>query len=407
MISHKSDGLTATPSIASQLAFAMLAVGVLAIPLSAYRFGANLTIYDIMFAGAFLVFLPSWLLGDRPGATPALLKTALGLVMAGLTLSSVFRSSNAPESLSAVFKLSFVFLLFFLQAPLIANTRAKVVILTLCLSVSGVVAFVGAFIQAKTGAAGGLFGEAVYGRLTGFTEHPNELGIHCVAALFSSVYLIRSALVTGGLAVIVLIAGCLSGAAVLLSASMTAAASVLLGAGVIVFADVRAGKYRSVVYALLIAVVLPASWLFFSEVGGENSLDNRVHSLFDADVEDTTLGSRTLTYEVAWDQIKESPLIGRGSAVADAPAIGDTLVHNVFLRAWYEGGGVAMVGMVALFAVVGYMCMSTNVGDSASRTALFVSLLVGCWFAPILFQRVVWVVVCILYINVLNYRIQR
>lgn len=65
----------------------------------------------------------------------------------------------------------------------------------------------------------------------------------------------------------------------------------------------------------------------------------------------STLDIREQTYDAAWAYIVGDPLAGRGLAAENAAARDyGTVVHNVFLRAWYQGGILLAVAIAALIA---------------------------------------------------------
>jgi O-antigen ligase len=375
----------------------LLALGSSVISFSALRVGPNLAVYDILFLVA-IVTAAMEVANKLPSVPKSSLPICFFLVLAlvGLLVASIFGSNNPLQSLVAVARFSFCALLFLYFAPIVAGSAKDASLLATGLAVGGLFAGVGAIAQAAFGLEGGLFGNINQGRMVGFTEHPNELGFIGATTLFFSLFLIRFGIVAGALKTVIFFGVVSSCVAVILSASMTAAASVLFGVLVLVISDIRQQKY---LFPALIGVTtlgLVALYPLLQLFGGDNAIDQRISSFLTQDSGQSTLDLRNLTYQLALERISASPFIGAGSSHEDFLLIEDYFIHNLFLRAWYEGGLLSFIGFVGIFFSVfrvlfPYLSPQSVEPAAASYiTAIFFTILIGCLLAPMFYQRVLW-----------------
>ena len=94
---------------------------------------------------------------------------------------------------------------------------------------------------------------------------------------------------------------------------------------------------------------------------------------------------------IAWRQIQQSPIVGRGFVPVDSRLIDDLAVHNVILAAWH-GGGLIMVIGVALPIVVAFRRGWLRT-DNLATEGLFLALTAVTVFAftgPSVYNRYFW-----------------
>jgi O-antigen ligase len=245
----------------------------------------------------------------------------------------------------------------------------------------------------------------VFGRSTGFTGQPNDLGGVCAIAFVPAVMLtvrrglppsrrllayVPLLLVTGGLV--------LSGS---VGAMLAAAVAIFVW-----FALQRSSRRTLLPFAVMIAAVL-ALTAVQSIRGAATPLErlNRVTSGPEAQggTGGGSLDSRIATYRVAATAIKRDPFIGVGldlRSVTKPFGVEDYQydVHNLVLGTWYKAGLLGLVGMLlAMFAVVkvGWRALlgARSDGDEVMLAALLSSVVGFVAFAmsePVLFSRYGW-----------------
>ena len=106
---------------------------------------------------------------------------------------------------------------------------------------------------------------------------------------------------------------------------------------------------------------------------------------------------RTLTYDFAWSRLTEDPLFGVGlGAKFSGTYNGITVTHNVFLRAWYQGGllfGIAIGLIVIAVLIVSIRAMVEKQfgGEASVLVAVFAFALTSALFE----QRHFWLPVLV------------
>lgn len=378
------------------MAFYFLFLGIILLPFSAFRLDGNLALFDIFFilsAGfGFLKVYKNFDLIYRD----RLFYWAVLFCILGFLFSALLNSKDLADSLLNLIRFAFVIYVSFyiISSESVDN---KLTYLMLGYVLSGALSGIGGVMQALFDLSGGWFGDPQWGRLTGFSEHPNELGFHGASSLFLAIFLLSSlekpSFYTKCMIYIFMSMSSLS---VLLSASMTAAASVLFASLVAIFFEAKERRYGMLKFFTVCTVAFILLLPFLIDTGGDNNIISRVFSLNDNGIEASTLGARQMTYSFAWERILDNPFFGAGNAGVDGLQLEDALIHNLFLRAWYEGGVLSLIGMVCIVLliltnVVRYCTYTKYCSASIFLAATFVTLLVGAWFAPVFYQRYIWI----------------
>lgn len=333
---------------------------------------------------------------------------ALFLIIVGLLLSSLFDSAGLIPALPNIGKIIFVFayISLFLNKAIFSAKSFEVV--TLGLVFSGIVNGIGVVSQAAGFFASDLyFGAESYGRFPGFCEHPNETGMIASASIIAGFYFLAfkrcEARILGWIFLSVL--GSL--VSLVLCASMTAMSSTFIGLLLLCFFQTFNGERRGffIFFSFLVAClfIMPLFFVF----GGENSIQERVIRQINQENSDDTLASRVDTYFAAFDSIYSNPLVGVGASPDNSHTVTGYAVHNLFISYFYIGGffsflGLAMVLIFVLsvllatvknknFAKHDYDCWAA----SCCASGIFVAVLMGGQFAPILFQRSFWLPISI------------
>jgi O-antigen ligase len=248
----------------------------------------------------------------------------------------------------------------------------------------------------------------VFGRSTGFTTHPNELGALTAIALVPAFMLAardhisrRERVVSYGLLLLV-------GTGLILSGSVSA----LLAAVAAVFTWLALGnRSRNTmrVYAAT-AVGVIAITIAQGVLGGQTPWERFVR------VTDTSYGasngagslqSRISTYQAALARIDEQPFLGVGLDLLSVTAttsptgtvVDDHDVHNIVIGTWFKTGLLGVLGIVIAFVAIfreGWkgMVRARSADERAAALALFCAVVGFVVFAmgqPVLYSRIGWI----------------
>jgi O-antigen ligase len=235
--------------------------------------------------------------------------------------------------------------------------------------------------------------EPLQGRAYGLSEHPNTLGyMSCLAILIALHFLLVSrrfrllavaALAANIMALIA--AGSVSammalavGLAVLIISMRDHLGKMTLGAGAVAVALWLLGRFSGVF------AYLPSITGRYGQVTGQTE------SL-------SSWKMRTLTYDFAWHKIMQDPVFGIGLNPGYSGTYnGITVTHNVFLRAWYQGGillaiAVALIVIAVLIVALRAMVEKKQGAEASVLVAIFAVALTSALFE----QRHFWLPVLV------------
>ncbi|MBP1051953.1 O-antigen ligase family protein, partial [Rhodococcus qingshengii] len=106
----------------------------------------------------------------------------------------------------------------------------------------------------------------------------------------------------------------------------------------------------------------------------------------------STLEIRNDTYGFAWDAIRAHPLSGVGLNAANAASFDNvTVVHNVFLRSWYQGGVVLALAVgliICATALVAFRSMKS--GKNAAAAGVLVAMMTFALTSAFFEQAYYW-----------------
>lgn len=251
-----------------------------------------------------------------------------------------------------------------------------------------------------------ILGERVqfWGRMTGLTRHPNELGTFCAMVLPYALALILTA--THQFARMFW-SGCLAVGigALMLSGSMTGFLASWAGIGYFLWMYKRHLNVRTAGTLALLMVGITMSGVLLGTSGAQSTL-HRVQDFMQTSGGRVTLYERLEGDAYAWRAISDNPIVGRGYH-AKAHNV-DTEIHNGLLRAWYDGGLFALLAVLVVLAgawgaiqrtwheaaVQGRYTYRVWV---AGAKASFLSFLVVISASPTLYQRSSWFVVALVF----------
>jgi len=227
----------------------------------------------------------------------------------------------------------------------------------------------------------------IFGRSTGLAGHPNVLGIMSVFAIFVSFAAWR--VLPTRFRWVPIVTVIVNGITLVSTGSLSAMLSVAVG-----LAAYFIGRRR--VVATLVAGVLGlvAVWVFALATGLDGTaflapVQNRVGVVLGtSEIEGgaASLDTRLLTYDWAWRYLTIDPVAGVGLDPMNAGTYnGYTPVHNHILHAWYQGGLIFLLWMVAatiaaLIMVARSIARQQNVVAAAATVAMLVFASTSAFF---------------------------
>ena len=244
-----------------------------------------------------------------------------------------------------------------------------------------------------------LGGDQFWGRATGLTRHPNELGTFCAMVFpYMMVLLLTSTRLRGK--VIWTVATLLAVIGVSLSGSMTGALALVAGISGYYFMTSRRGRIRAMILILFGTIAIAG----FSAVHSSKHTQlvvQRIEYFLSSQNGRFTLDQRLVADRNAWEDIQKSPIDGHGYH-SQVQTIGGTIeVHNTILRAWYDGGIFTLFAVLTLLLGAAISLAKAwkrivYVGDIshkpyvAATIGSFISFLVMVQASPVLYQRSAW-----------------
>lgn len=316
--------------------------------------------YVVWAFGALLVFVAAVLVAGSaidPGASTTLgSRLAIAWILLPLVACHAMRNSREISRLSTAFVVG-------------QSVSALIGIIT---SVTG----------------GSVMGAAMtQGRAEGLAGHPNILGLMAsVAALLS----VQRAVEGSGVARAAFAVNVL---AVLLSGSISSLGALVVGGAVLVASHPTRGRllWKVVVPG---ALALVAALYISTRFGFTLSPLERVRRTSGQTVYVSTLDERAMTWRFALDRIARDPF--RGVGLDDSSGQTDdgaTLVHNILLRSWLQGGIVLVlaVGGVLLsgLAAIGRSLRRSQGGSAA---AILATVIAFSLTSASFFQLYFWIV---------------
>jgi O-antigen/teichoic acid export membrane protein/O-antigen ligase len=380
--------------------------GVLLVAVLTLRVGGQLTVSDAFFFLA-LAFVTAEVLVSRrpvPVGIPPLLLVGIGLFSVGGLLST-FGAEAPVKSAAVVARLVFLTVFWFWVAAVVLDRRERVqkaitfwVISAALAGAAGVLQLVAGDVIPNT--------TPVFGRSTGLTNQPNDLGGITAVAFVPALMLASRAGIPARkrlllVGVLFLIAGGLI-------SSGSVGAFLAAAAGTFVWFAVQ----RMTLHSWLVfgGIVLTAFTIMTVQGlrGAQTPLERvtRVttpNGSATATVGSGSVDSRVSTYKVAVKRIEEDPFVGVGlDLLSITKPFGivsyEYDVHNLVLGTWYKAGLLGVIGMVlTIFALLrtGAATLAASVTEGERRTAAglisgIVAFIVFAMSEPVLFSRFGW-----------------
>lgn len=234
-----------------------------------------------------------------------------------------------------------------------------------------------------------LLGVAAFqGRALGLAGHPNTLGLLCCVGILIALQVLVS---PGRLRLLTFVALAANVAALFASGSLSS--FVAVSAGLIVWIlCMRRRLGKLTVGAIASVAVL---WLVGSSTGLADYLPSVAERYRQVSGQTNADGSweiRTRTYSFAWQQIQDDPIFGSGlGAAASGTYNGVTVTHNIFLRAWYQGGIFLAVAMGLVLAAVLFVTVKSIAERRyAGEVGIIVALIAFALTSAFFEQRDYW-----------------
>jgi O-antigen ligase len=308
---------------------------------------------------------------------------------------SSFRSNMPIESLIAVIKYLYLIVVWFWLGTTILRNEKHIYTTILLWSFSAALTSAGAIAQLIWGDIIPWLSPAE-GRMTGFTEHVNDLGgVTCVVlipalslAFYNNIGYLRKWIhyviaffITAGL---------------ILSVSISGFIAAIIS--FLIWGIMDRAPTKKIVMFFIICIVSLSTISISVKHGGISVLD-RLTDVSENKLYYETSVSRLEGYHLAWKSIIKSPLVGVGTGpYAGVTETGDP-VHNVILLNWYESGVFGLIGiMLILFSLLMLGIYMIKISGSENERILSVSLLAS-YIAflvigvsqPIYFKRFGWI----------------
>lgn len=375
--------------------------GMLTIAQTTVRPVLGLTLSDWLFFAALCAALVGLVV--RPTAVTLRVPWVIILGVALFVASGLMSSVDALQplqSVARVVRFGYLTLVWFWLGTLALTTWREVRIGMGCWVTSVALDGVAAVLQAR-GIQVPFLGPVMWGRMTGLTGHVNDLGGAAGVALAPAIAMAFTARRLGGLIYWCLALGGVV-AALVLSGSVGGMAA---GAGaVVVWVVVSSHGVRPVILVAAAVVVALGVIQLQSGLGLPTPVE-RVSAATGQSYggEYSTIATRIQGYDRAWVSLGGGGWIGVGLDDESANLGQGVEIHNVFLKAWYEAGWLAGVGMLlVVLGALGYALVAARRSRPGRRRLIAVAVLSAVaaftafsMSAPVLHQRYGWVAVAL------------
>jgi O-antigen ligase len=235
-----------------------------------------------------------------------------------------------------------------------------------------------------------------WGRMTGFTQHVNDLGGSTCVALIPALVVVLWMTKTVPMSMVAYIPLLLVTAGLVLSGSVGGFIAAV--SGILLWFGLGRLNFRLLLMFLVAGIGLFSLVETQRSVGAPLLLE-RIATVIEPSDSRATLWSRVGTYEAAWREIEINPLVGVGLSLGGTETVTGDAVHNVLLGVWFEAGLFGILGMLIILLSVFTLGRRTIMGASSQEERLvalclvasFSAFVVYAMGAPVLYQRYGWV----------------
>lgn len=398
--------VTTSNSAAFRVARGIYYLGLLFLALLTVRVVGQVTVSDLLFLMSMALCCAELVVLRRhvPVRLPLLLLLGMAVFTIGGVLSS-FDSYSAFKSIAIVVRLIFLTVFWFWLGTVVLSRREHIHRAIGLWVASAALCGAAAVAQVALGASVIPNTTAIYGRSTGFTNQPNDLGGLCAIAFIPALMISArpglSALRRSAAYVVLL---CVA-AGLLLSGSVGALIAAT-AATFVWFAFQRVSARSVAAFAVLMASVVAITGVQVAR-GVPTPID-RFHRVT-ATPSATGMGagsvdSRIATYRVAARAIRRDPFVGVGLDLVSVTRPFGVVsyeydVHNLVIGTWYKAGLFGLIGMLlSVFAILstGRRTIDSSRSQLDDMTAVallssFIAFVVFAMGAPVIFSRYGWI----------------
>jgi O-antigen/teichoic acid export membrane protein/O-antigen ligase len=381
--------------------------GILLLGFLTLRVGGQVTPSDVLFLFSFLLACAAIIILRRKIHVwvPGLLLLGIGLFSLGGAIST-FGASEPIKSGAVVARIVVLTIFWFWLGAVVLTRSAHLKRATTLWLLSAALTGAAGVLQLLAGDV--IPGTApVFGRSTGFTGQPNELGGITAIAFIPAVTLATRAGLSGAQRVgSLLVLGLITGG---LIASGSVGAFLAVGAAMFIwFALQRPSLSTWIVFAGIATAVI--GFTTVQELRGAPTPVERLSRVTGTSATATalpgagSLESRISTYRVALARIADDPFVGVGlDLVSTTKPFGivsyEYEVHNLVIGIWYKAGLLGLTGMlITLLAIfrAGWVALIRSRSEDEYREvaglmSAVVAFVVFSMSEPILFARYGWV----------------
>lgn len=380
-------------------------LGLLFLALLTVRVLGQVTVSDVLFLMSMALCCAELVVLRRhvPVRLPLLLLLGMAVFTIGGVLSS-FGSYSAFKSIAIVLRLIFLTVFWFWLGTVVLSRREHIQRAIGLWVASAALCGAAAIAQVALGASVIPNTTAIYGRSTGFTNQPNDLGGLCAIAFIPALMISArpglSALRRSAGYVLLL---CVA-AGLLLSGSVGALIAAT-AATFVWFAFQRVSSRSLAAFAVLLASVVAITGVQVAR-GVPTPIDrfHRVTATSATGMGAGSIDSRIATYRAAERAIRKDPFVGVGLDLVSVTRPFGVVsyeydVHNLVIGTWYKAGLFGLIGMLlSVFAILstGRRTIDSSRSQLDDMTAVallssFIAFVVFAMGAPVIFSRYGWI----------------
>jgi O-antigen ligase len=310
-------------------------------------------------------------------------------------LLSTFESHDAEGSLAVILRIVYLTVVWFWLGSMVLQRRRHVNTAITLWVISAAVSGFGAILQL-------FFGDVIpgtspeWGRMTGFTQHMNDLGGVTAVALIPALMVALRPKRRLPVRLIGYVPFLLVFTGLILSGSVGG----LIAAGVATFLWFCWSRMSVRTVAVLVVIAIGAGVLFSQRAASESLTPlERISRVTDSEGSTgATLWSRVDTYRTALQRVEQNPLIGVGLD-KQSSTIGGYEPHNLVIGTWFKSGIIGLAGMLLIIFVIGragWLALRDARVSEDKMTAVavlcaFAAFVAFSMSAPILYTRYGWI----------------
>jgi len=319
-----------------------------------------------------------------------------GLIVFSLGgIISSFTTKMSMESLIAVIKYIYLIGIWFWLGSVILRSEKDIYTAIFLWSISVAFTSAGAIAQLVWGDIIPGVSPAA-GRMTGFTEHVNDLGGVACVVLIPALALASHGAMGIFRKYCLYIFTLLITAGLILSVSISGFMAALMS--FFIWGIISRTPIKKIAMFLIICSAALLILSFSIKHGGISVLD-RLTDFADQKLYYETSATRLEVYRLAWKSILKNPLVGVGTGpYAGMTEVGES-VHNVIILSWYESGIFGLLGILIILGsliIIGINVIRFSYSKderllSISLFASYIAFLVIGMVQPIYFKRFGWI----------------